>query len=274
MKTNKSVLVKHRNIFSTLFKPTLRDRAELVELLHDAANNGIIENDSIPIIEAVLHMDNLKAKDIMLPRHQMDVLDINDSMESIVNKIIQTGHSRLPVIDGEISNILGIFHSKDLISYFLQKEEFNLREQLRQVYFVPEIKHLDGLMFEMRVRQSHMAIVVDEFTNIVGLVTLEMIVEQIVGEIEDEHDLIDSEREIIEINPGQYRLKGYCKIAQLNQLLNLAWVDSSVETVGGFLIKFLSRIPVVGEILEFDNLRVEIINSDSRKINLLTITLK
>ena len=266
-------LHKLKNILAKIFPSGIHhNRDDLVKILHAAASDGVLTHDSVPIIEAVLHMDSLKAKDIMLPRHQIDVLDISEDMDTVVHKVVHTGHSRFPVIDGEISNILGIFHSKDLISYFSNKNEFNLRNELRQAYFVPEIKHLDGLLFEMRVRQSHMAIVVDEFTNVVGLITLEMIVEQIVGEIEDEHDSIDSEREIIELGEGSYRLKGYCTLQQLNQLLEVNWNDEMVETVGGFLIKFLNRIPVAGEILELGALKVEIIDSDSRKINLLIVS--
>lgn len=249
-------------------------RTELVAVLREAADNGIIEEDSVPIIEAVFRMDRLRAKDIMLPRHKMDVLDVNDDMDKIIYKISQTRHSRFPVIDGDISNIIGVFHAKDLLNYFLLKDEFNLHDELRQSYFVPEIKQLDALMFEMRVRQTHMAIVVDEFTNIVGLVTLEMIVEHIVGEIEDEHDLIESEREIIKLNDKTLRLKGYCKINDLNLILDSGFIDKSVETVGGYLIKYLSRIPVPGEILDFEKFQIEIIDSDSRKIKLLILKIK
>ncbi|MFN7094129.1 MAG: transporter associated domain-containing protein, partial [Burkholderiales bacterium] len=132
----------------------------------------------------------------------------------------------------------------------------------------------DGLLYEMRVRQTHLAIVVDEFTNVVGIITLEMIVEQIIGEIEDEHDSVEGEREIVELGPNSYRVKGYCSLNQLNAVLDLAWQDDQVETVGGFLIKFLGRIPVVGEILDFENLSIEVINSDSRKIKLLNFIKK
>lgn len=263
-----------KNIFSGLLSQPIRTKLELIEVLKQSAINKIIESDCIPIIEAVLNIDNLKAKDIMIPRMDMDVIDINDEMDRIITKITKTGHSRFPVIDEEISNIVGVLHSKDLIPYLMNREDFNLRDLLREAYFVPEIKHLDGLMYEMRIRQSHMAIVVDEFTNVVGLITLEMIVEQILGEIEDEHDSVEGEREILSVGPNSFRVKGVCRLSQFNNILKLNWEDSSVETVGGFLIKFLGRIPVVGEILDFEKVKIEIINSDSRKINLLLITLK
>ena len=129
-------------------------------------------------------------------------------------------------------------------------------------------------MYEMRLRQTHMAIVVDEFTNIVGLITLEMIVEQILGEIADEHDSVEGEREILLLGPNSYRIKGHCRLSEFNTTLGLEWRDSSIETVGGFLVKFLGRIPIIGETLDFKKVKIEIINSDSRKINLILIKLK
>ena len=263
-----------KSILTNLFRQSVNSKIELVELLKQAAANDIMKHDSLPIIEALLNIDNLLARDIMIPRMSMDVLDINDELESIIKKIAKTGHSRFPVIDGEISNVLGILHSKDLIPYLTDHHEVNLKDLLRQAYFVPELKHLDSLMYEMRLRQSHMVIIVDEFTNVVGLITLEMIVEQILGEIEDEHDSVDGEREILTVGHNSYRVKGKCKLNQFNSVLKLDWTDTTVETVGGFLIKFLGRIPAIGEILDFDKLNIEIINSDSRKINLLLVKMK
>lgn len=261
-----------KNLFKYLFSIQVKDKAELLALLKDASDRQIIDKDNLSIIEAVLQIERLKAKDIMLPRQQVDVLDINDEMSAIINKIVQTGHSRFPVIDGEIGNIVGIFHAKDLIFYFTGSQVFNLKDHLRQAYFVPEIKRLDGLMYEMRVRQTHMAIVVDEFTNVVGMITLEMIVEQLIGEIEDEYDSIEGEREIIEIAPNSYRVKGFCSLNELNNILGTTWEDNYVETIGGYIIRRLGRIPVVGEIIELNNMTLEVVNSDSRKIKLLTLT--
>lgn len=263
-----------KNLISRLLKYQVRNKDELIEVLKQSVTNSVIERDCLPIIEAVLNISNLRAQDIMIPRMSMDVLDINDDVDTLIKKITKTGHSRFPVIDEEMSDILGVFHSKDLIQHLGKPDEFNLKELLRQAYFVPDIKHLDGLMYEMRIHQNHMAIVVDEFTNVVGLITLEMIVEQILGEIEDEHDSVEGERTILLVTPGTYRVKGQCNLDKFNTSLKLNWEDNSIETVGGFLIKFLGRIPSVGEILDFEKVKIEVISSDSRKINLLLITLK
>lgn len=258
-------------VLDQLFHTHIRDKEELIVVLREATARNIIDSDILPIIEAALQISQLRAKDIMIPRNQVDVLDINDSIENLIDKILATGHSRFPVIDGEISKILGVFHSKDLIHYIANPEEFDLRSYLREAFFIPEIKYLDSLMYEMRVKHVHLAIVVDEFTNIVGIVSLEMIVEQLVGDIEDEYDSVEGEREILEVDVDTYRVKGYCKLAEINNILGLNWHDDQVETVSGFLTKVLGRIPASTEVLEFSGVSIEIINSDSRKIKLLTI---
>ena len=263
-----------KKIMFNWFKPKykLQSKQDLIILLRNVAQDKIIDNDSLPMIESIINLTRLKARDIMIPRHQIDFIDINDEMQVIIEKITQTGHSRFPVIDGEISNIEGVFHSKDLVGNLINQEEFDIKDHLRKVYFVPEIKRLDNLMYEMRLNHVHLVIVVDEFTNIVGLITLEMIIEQIVGDIEDEYDAIEGERLITEITPTKFRVKGFCKLADLNAQLDLSLTDDVVETIGGFLIKSLSRVPISGEIIKCKQCNIEIINADSRKINLVLIT--
>ncbi len=258
-----------KNLIGGVLGKSIRDKLQLKELLIDLGQDSVISSDTLPILEAVLELSCLKARDIMLPRHQIDVIDIQDDINSIVNKVISTGHSRFPVIDGTISNVIGILHSKDLLRYMVDKDNFNFKDYIREAFFVPEIKSLDSLMYEMRIRHSHLAIIVDEFTNVVGIATLEMIVEQIIGEIEDEYDSVDGEREIVELAPNSYRLKGYCKLIQFNNITGVTWQDDVVETIGGFIIKKLGRVPVIGEAFNFDNIKFEIISADSRKIKLL-----
>ncbi|MCE2706459.1 MAG: CBS domain-containing protein [Proteobacteria bacterium] len=258
---------------SSIFAQEPQNKQEMITLLRDAATRKIIDNDSLPMLEAVLAIDDLKARDIMIPRQQMDVIDASSTIDDIIEKIVNTGHSRFPVINGEISEVIGVFHSKDLIQHFKQNNSFDIKQYLRHAYFVPEIKRLDSLMYEMRMNHTHLVIVVDEFTNVVGLITLEMIIEQIIGDIEDEYDSVEGERLITEIKEHQYRVKGYCKLSELNLKLGLLLDDNIVETIGGFLIKFLGRIPAVGEILDFKHMKIEVISADSRKINLLLLHL-
>lgn len=261
-----------KGIFSGIFNQEPQSKSDIIDILRSTAQNKIIDPDSLPMIEAVINITELKARDIMIPRNQIDFIDVNDDLHKVVDKITTTGHSRFPVIDGEISNIIGVFHSKDLVNSIIEEQEFDIKDHLRKVYFVPEIKRLDNLMYEMRLNHAHLVIVVDEFTNVVGLVTLEMIIEQIIGDIEDEYDAIEGERLITELNENQFRVKGYCKLADLNSQLGLSIQDKMVETIGGFIIKFLGNVPSSGDIIQFKQFKVEIINADSRKINFVLIT--
>jgi len=255
----------------SIFATEPQNKKEIIHVLRNAALKKIIDNDCLPMLEALVHIDDLKASDVMIPRHQMDVIDINDSIESIIDKVIATGHSRFPVINGQMSEVMGVFHSKDLVQYYKNPELFDLKDYLRKAYFVPELKHLDSLMYEMRLHHSHLVIAVDEFTNVVGLITLEMIIEQIIGDIEDEYDSVEGERRITEVKEGYYRIKGFCKLAELTQEFGIEFKDKTVETISGFIVKFLGRIPANGEILEIGHYRIEVISADQRKINILLI---
>jgi magnesium and cobalt transporter len=260
------------NIFTRFFKPSIKDKVELISVLKQSVNNLLIKRDTMSIIEAAINITKLQAKDIMTPRMHMDYLDINADITELIDKIVVTGHSRFPVIDKEVTNIIGVLHTKDVVTYFNNPHELDIRNILRQTYFVPENKYLDELMYEMRIRQSHMAIIVDEFTNILGFVTLEMIVEQILGEIEDEHDSVDEERDIIQLNNNSYRIKGNCALNNFNAHFHLNWQNPHLETVGGFIIKSLGRIPEITETVEVEKVKIHIISADSRKINLIVVT--
>lgn len=260
-----------KKFLQDLFTTPITSRKDLLAVINRAANSNVFDKDSLPLIEAVLQFGDMRAKDILLPRHEVDVIDLNQPIDDIIKLIIDTGHSRFPVTDDDVNDIIGIFHSKDIVGYIVEPAQFELRELLRQPMFIPDMKPLDSLLYEMRIKHSHMAIVVDEFTNISGIVTLEMIVEQIVGEIDDEHDSIDAEHVIVEVSHGLYRLKGHCGLEQFNNMADKDWHDSKVESIGGFVAKKMGRIPTSGEKIVIDGCNVEIINADSRKINVLTV---
>ncbi|MEN9947142.1 MAG: hypothetical protein RLZZ293_1528 [Pseudomonadota bacterium] len=263
------------NQIQQLFQAPINTRQQLLTILHEAAKTHIFESESLPLIEALLQFGDMRVKDIVLPRHEVDVIKSTSSIYEISQLISQTGHSRFPVIGDGINDILGVFHSKDIIPHLLQPKQFDLQALLRPALFVPELKPLGALLYEMRIKHSHLAIVVDEFTNVVGIITLEMIVEQIVGEIDDEYDSIGyDEHVIVELNTNGFRVKGFCGLEQFNQLTKLNWQDSKVESVGGYISKYLGRIPNVGEVINLHDCTIEIIQADSRKINLLTINLK
>jgi magnesium and cobalt transporter len=259
-------------ILQQLFSHQVSTRRELVSVLEEAAKVGVFDRDSLPLLEAVLQFGDMRAKDILLPRHEVDIIKLDSSVDEILKLIISTGHSRFPVVGDNINDVLGIFHSKDIVQYILNPSEFDLHSLLRQPFFVPDIKPIDALLYEMRVRHSHLAVVVDEFTNVAGIVTLEMIVEQIIGEIDDEHDAIDGEEHgVVELQANVYRVKGFCGLEQFNHATSSTWADDKVESVGGYICKYLSKIPQSGEIFMINGYEVEIIQSDSRKISSLTI---
>lgn len=255
-----------------LFTTPVTTRKELLAIIKTAAEQNIFDRDSLPLIEAVLQFGDMRAKDIVLPRHEVDFIDVNSSVDEVLHVIQATGHSRFPVVDGNLNQVLGIFHSKDIVQYILNPQAFELRGLLRQAMFIPDMKPLDSLLYEMRIKHSHMAVVVDEFTNVAGVITLEMIVEQIIGDIDDEHDSPDDEHAIVEIAPHEYRIKGYCGLEQFNLFTGLNWGDDQVESIGGYISKQYGSIPAVGEELTVDGCLVEIISADSRKINLLKVT--
>lgn len=260
-----------KNILRRLFVDPVDSREKLVAILTDAANQQIFDKDSLPLLEAVIQFGDMRAKDILLPRNKVDVIDINSSLNDVVALINQTGHSRFPVVEHDNNDVVGILHSKDIVKFVNQTEEFELLSLLRKPVFVPDMKALDSLLYEMRLNHNHLVIVVDEFTNIAGIITLEMIVEQIVGEIDDEHDSIDGEHGILKLAHNIYRAKGYCGLEQFNNLTNKLWHDEQVESLGGYIVKYLGRVPQGGEKHIINDCVCEIISADSRKINTLKI---
>lgn len=258
-------------LLQDLFQRQINSRDELLHIIKYAAQNGIFDSDSLPLIEASIQFGDMRAKDIVLPRHEVDIIDVHATNDQIIEIIKNTGHSRFPVVDGGFNDVVGIFHSKDIVQYIINPNSFKLHDYCRKALFIPDLKPLDSLLYEMRIKQSHLAVVVDEFTNVVGIITLEMIIEQIVGEIEDEHDDADDEHSIVEIEPSVYRIKGFCGLELFTDKTGIPWSDEKVESVGGYVTKFLGKIPVTGDVIIIDKISVKILNADSRKINSLLV---
>src|SRR6201989_2475513 len=188
------------------------DREQLIELLHAAHERNLLDSDALAMIEGVLQVSELQARDIMVPRSQMDVIDISESPDKFIPFVIQTAHSRFPVTDGNKDEVLGILLAKDLLRYYAGEEEFDVRDMLRPVVFIPESKPLNILLKEFRKNRNHIAIVVDEYGGVAGLITIEDVLEQIVGEIEDEYDFDEDEDNIILERSGHYRVKATTEI--------------------------------------------------------------
>ncbi len=250
------------------------DREQLLQLLHSAYERNLLDADALAMIEGVLQVSEMQARDIMIPRSQMDVIDIGESPAQFIPEVIQTAHSRFPVIGENKDNVIGILLAKDLLRYYAGEEEFNVREMLRPAVFIPESKPLNVLLKEFRASRNHIAIVVDEYGGVAGLVTIEDVLEQIVGDIEDEHDIDDLDEKIVEERGGQYRVKALTEIADFNEFFQTDYDDAEVDTIGGLVLKRFGRIPKRGEQISFDNLSFKVLRADSRRMHLLQVVKK
>ncbi len=246
------------------------DRDQLVELLRSAYERNLMDADALGMIEGVLQVADLQAREIMVPRAQVDLVDINDSPAQIVADVVASGHSRFPVVDGDKDNVIGILLAKDMLRHFAGHEA-DLRDMLRPAVFIPESKRLNVLLKDFRRNRNHMAIVVNEYSGVAGLVTIEDVLEQIVGEIEDEYDFDEPEDNILLDADGRYRVKAHTEISDFNEVFGTAFADEEYDTVGGIVLKALGRLPKRGEEVELPGLRFKVLRADSRRLHSLLV---
>jgi magnesium and cobalt transporter len=247
------------------------DRAQLLALLRSAYQRNLLDADALTMIEGALTVSEMPVRDIMVPRAQMDVIDIHQRVEEFISQVIATAHSRFPVIDQNRDDVIGILLAKDLLRHYAGEEEFNVREMLRPAVFVPESKRLNVLLREFRASRNHMAIVVDEYGGVAGLVTIEDVLEQIVGDIEDEYDFDEASDNILPEPGGRYRVKALTQIADLNAVFGTHFSDQEHDTVAGLVIAHLGRVPRRGETLTIGGLRFHVLRADSRRVYTLLI---
>jgi magnesium and cobalt transporter len=250
------------------------DREELVELLRASYERNLIDADALAMIEGVLQVSEMQARDVMVPRAQMDVIDIRESPDQFIPIVIQTGHSRFPVFGENKDNVIGILLAKDLLRYYAGEEEFNVREMLRPAVFIPGSKPLNVLLKEFRKNRNHMAIVVDEYGGVAGLITMEGVIEQIVGDIEDEYDFEDVEDNIVLDKGGQYRVKALTAIADFNAVFGTHYGEQEFDTIGGLVLSRFGRVPKRGEQVIFDELVFKVLHADSRRLHLMQVAKK
>jgi magnesium and cobalt transporter len=247
------------------------DRAQLLALLRSAYQRNLLDADALTMIEGALTVSEMPVRDIMIPRAQMDVIDIHQRVEEFISQVISTAHSRFPVIDQNRDDVIGILLAKDLLRHYAGEEEFNVREMLRPAIFVPEAKRLNVLLREFRASRNHMAIVVDEYGGVAGLVTIEDVLEQIVGDIEDEYDFDEASDNILLEPGGRYRVKAHTQIADLNAAFGTHFSDQEHDTAAGLVIAHLGRVPRRGETLAIGGLRFHVLRADSRRVYTLLI---
>lgn len=249
------------------------NREQLIQLLRDAKRRALLDTEALSMMEGVLQVSELRVRDIMIPRAHMVVIERDAPLEEILPIVIDSAHSRFPVIGDDKGEVEGILLAKDLLAYFgEQKRRFDIRDVLRAAVFVPASKRLNVLLNEFRASRSHMAIVVDEYGAADGLVTIEDVLEQIVGEIEDEHDF-DEGTTILKRSETEYTAKAVTSIDEFNDYFESDFPDEEFDTIAGLVTQSLGHLPKRGEVAEIDRFRFEVLRADSRRIHLLNIRL-
>lgn len=247
------------------------DRDQLLQLLHSSFERDIVDADALAMIEGALHVAEMQVRDVMIPRAQMDVIDINETPDQFIPAVISAAHSRFPVVDRDRDHVIGILLAKDLLRYYAEEEEFNVRDMLRPAVFVPESKRLNVLLREFRSSRNHMAIVVDEYGGIAGLVTIEDVLEQIVGDIEDEYDFDETSDNILREPNGAYRVKAVTELSDFNAMFGTDLQGNGVDTIGGLVIDRFGRLPKRGESVVIAGLRFFVVRADSRRLHTLQV---
>ena len=247
------------------------DREELLELLHGAFERKLLDADALSMIEGVLQVSEMTVRDIMIPRAQMDVVSIDDDPSEFIPVVLETRHSRFPAIGENKDDVIGILLAKELLNWYRSPETFNLRDTLRPAVFVPESKRLNVLLREFRANRNHIAIVVDEYGGVSGLVTIEDVLEQIVGDIEDEYDFDESEDNIIAEAGGRYRVKAQTEIGDFNAHFGTDFANDEFDTVGGLVLQAFGRLPKRGEATTIGEHRFRVVRADSRRLYTLEV---
>ncbi|MGL6070200.1 HlyC/CorC family transporter [Craterilacuibacter sp.] len=248
------------------------DREELVAQLHAAFERNLMDADALAMIEGVLNVSEQTVRDVMVPRSQMDVVRVGDPVERFLPFVMDTAHSRFPVIDDDKDDIVGILLAKDLLRYFHAPKNFDLRDTLRQAIFVPESKPLNVLLKDFKSTRNHMAIVVDEYGSVSGLVTIEDVIEQIVGDIDDEYDFDETEDNIVPIRGQRFRVKAHTEIEDINTFFGTRFSDEDADTIGGLVLAAMAHMPKRGEKVSLGILDITILRADSRRLHTLVVS--
>jgi magnesium and cobalt transporter len=258
-------------LFDKFFPKTLKPRAQLMQALEEAEENLVIDPYSRSVIEGALQVESLKVRDVMVPRSKMIMIDSEATTKNLLQVMVASSHSRFPIHNEEQDSILGVVLAKDLLSHFAQnqEEEFNYREYLRDALSVPESKPLGALLREFQQNKSHMAIVLDEYGEIAGLVTLEDVIEQIVGEIEDEHD--KEEDNIIDYGDGRYLLQANTTLTEFNEFFNSSIASDDFDTVAGLVISGFSYLPEQMSEISLHGFQFKVLKTDNRRLHLLEV---
>ena len=250
-----------------------KDRDALMTILRDAQQRELLDTDTLSMMEGVMKAPELQVRDVMLPRAQMVVLEHDWSLERLIAAVVESGHSRFPVIGDSKDNVIGILIVKDLLAHaFDRREDFDLRALLRPAKFIPESKRLNILLKDFRSNRLHMAIVVDEYGGVAGLITIEDVLEEIVGEIDDEHDAAD-DSVFIRPQGEAFIIRALTPVEEFNRHFHAELSDERADTIGGLVMMELGRLPKGGETVDLNRFRFQVLRADNRRIHLLEMTL-
>jgi magnesium and cobalt transporter len=247
------------------------DREELLDLMRGAFERHLLDADALSMIEGVLSVSETTVREIMIPRSQMDCVALEDAVPDFLPTVLETRHSRFPVIGESKDDVIGILLAKELLNYYANPEAFVLRDTLRPAVFVPESKRLNVLLREFRANRNHIAIVVDEYGGVSGLVTIEDVLEQIVGEIEDEYDFDEDQDNIIDEGNDKFRVKARTEVIDFNEHFHTGFEDDEFDTIGGLVLRAFGRLPKRGETVTMEGLRFRVLRADSRRLHTLQV---
>lgn len=272
-RTNEPEGISWLDKLALLFSSDPKSRDDLLEILKVAQQNEVIDSDALTIIEGAMQVSEMQVRETMIPRPQMNVIKADQSLAEILPLIIKTAHSRYPVIGESADEVLGILLAKDLLPQILKdnREDFDLLSLLRPVTVVPESKRLNVLLKEFRETRNHMAIVIDEYGGVAGLVTIEDVLEEIVGDIEDEHD-VASDAFIKKLADNDYIVKALTPIEDFNETFNASFSDEEFDTIGGIILQQFGHLPRRNEIATVDGFTFKVLNADSRQVHLLRMS--
>lgn len=253
-----------------------QDREQLMEILRDAEENEILSSEMLGMIERILHVSEMQVREVMIPKAQMIVIEKDNSLESILPLITESAHSRYPVVDPATDEIIGILLAKDLLSVGFKQAlptDFRIVDVMRPAMFTPQSKRLDILLREFRVNRNHLAIVLDEYGHVAGLVTIEDVLEQIVGDIEDEYDIEEDDVFIKKLDDNTYIVKAATPIEEFNDYFHTQFSDEEFDTIGGIVLKGFGHLPKRGESVKVQQCKFKVLHSDNRRIYLLEMKL-
>jgi magnesium and cobalt transporter len=257
------------------FNDEPRSRGDIVKLLEAAVKSDIIDKDAFTIVEGALEVSEVQARDIMIPPSQMVVIKSEDDPKTSIRKVIDSSHSRFPVVGEDSDEILGVLLAKDLLPLLFKDEDITIDDilaRLRPANFIPESKRLNVLLNDFRTKRNHMALVLDEYGSVSGLVTIEDVLEQIVGEIEDETDKHEDESIQVTGETGVYLVPALCSIEDFNEFFKVEFNEEEFDTVGGILVQQFGHVPLRDEELIFNDFHFRIVKSDGRRIKTIQVT--